>query len=323
MSKAEAVAEGDKETGRVKQGLSGTKRLMQEKNYRTVAEMAVAEFPDAQRNKQGEYTKALSRELLADELALLFSKQRELGNAYASKALEQAVLGNGDKKTGLFWQQKPALSGEDLLKMLGKCTFEKDEYRAPKASFTAERHVLLTRINNLRIVEDGKIRKLRDEERRIALHLPYTKASDITYKQLAAELIKRGLLQKDEYKFSGLSYPAANDTKGKNPETQVLVKLPAWHTIRKALINAALEAEWQTIADAAMDGRPELLDGIAWVLSVYKEDDEVQRELSELDLPNQEEVVGALLGVRFDKFSNLSLLALRKSCAAYGTRAEI
>jgi hypothetical protein len=46
--------------------------------------------------------------------------------------LEAAILGSGDRKSGLFWEQKPPLAGADLLKMLGKCTFESDEYRAPR-----------------------------------------------------------------------------------------------------------------------------------------------------------------------------------------------
>ena len=98
---------------------------MADKGYRSAAEMVLSEFPEAQRNKQGEYRKALSRELLAKELVLLFARQRELGNPHAQSALEAAILGNGDKRSGLFWQQKPALAGADLLKMLGTCTFEK------------------------------------------------------------------------------------------------------------------------------------------------------------------------------------------------------
>lgn len=124
----EKKAESDSgEGGRVKKGLANTKRRMAEKNYRTAAEMVLAEFPEAQRNKQGEYDKALSRLLLGDELAELFNRQRELGNSYASPEFEARIAGNGDHKSGLFWEQKPPLAGSDLLKMLGHCTFEKSE----------------------------------------------------------------------------------------------------------------------------------------------------------------------------------------------------
>lgn len=307
----EKAAESDNEGGRVKKGLAGTKKVMQEKSYRTAAEMVLAEFPSAQRNKQGDYSKALSRVLLNDEFVLLFKRQRELGNPHASAELETAILGNGDRKSGLFWAQKPPLSGQDLLKMLGKCTFEKSEYRAPKASFTAERHVWLTRLNNLRIVVDGTTRPLNEAERRIALPLPYQQAGDLTYKQLRNALVKAGYLP-ETFRYTGLSYPsgAIAKEKAKDPEADKLIKLPAWQELRKTFKDKGLEAEWQKISTEALEDRPQLLDQIAWVLTVYKEDEEVARELGKLDLPNKEKLVDTLLDIRFDKFSNLSLKAL-------------
>lgn len=176
ISKAErAKAENDAkgEGGKVKQGLAQTNQLMKEKNYRTAAEMVLGEFPGAQRNKQGEYTKALSRELLAQELKKLFEVQRGFGNLQASAEMESVVMGNGDRKSGFLWLQKPALSGEKLIKMLGHCTFEPTEYRAPKASFSAERHVWLTKLNNLRVIETGNLRPLSRSEHVAAINLPY------------------------------------------------------------------------------------------------------------------------------------------------------
>jgi CRISPR-associated endonuclease Csn1 len=249
--------------------------------------MVVAEFHDAQRNKRGEYEKALSRVLLGNELELLFTRQRELGNPHATQELQAAVLGNGDRKSGLFWAQKPALAGTDLLKMLGKCTLEKSEYRAPKASFTAERHVWLTRLNNLRIVADGATRALNEQERSIVLPIPYKQAGDLTYKQVRDALVKAGCLP-DSFRFTGLSYQTASketDSKNKNPESSTLAKVPAWQEVRLTLKKAGLETEWEGMAGAAVDGRPELLDQIAWVLSVFKDDDEVAAELRKLDLP--------------------------------------
>jgi CRISPR-associated endonuclease Csn1 len=305
----EKQAEDDakSEGGKVKQGLAGTRRLMEENGYRSVAEMVLAEFPEAQRNKQGEYTKALSRVLLGNELSKLFALQRQFGNPLASPELEAAILGNGDRKSGLFWQQKPPLSGAALLKMLGKCTFEKGEYRAPKASFTAERHVWLTRLNNLRIVFDGETRPLNEQERALALPLPYKQASELTYKQLHDALVKGGLLPKS-FEFAGLR-PAKE---GKDPKSEKLIKLPAWQELRTTLKAAGLETEWEGLAGAACCGQPEILDEIARVLSVYKDDDEARTELNRLPLPNREKMVEALLDIRFDKFHALSLKALRK-----------
>lgn len=297
----EKKAEGDKkEGGKVKQGLSDTQRRMTEKGYRSAAEMVLAEFPDVQRNKAGDYSKALSRVLLANELALLFHRQRELGNPHADTDLELKILGNGDRKGGLFWEQKPPLSGGDLPEMPGKCTFEREEYRAPKASFTAERHVWLTRLNNLRIVVDGVTRPLNEAERQTALPLPYKQAGDFTYKQLRAALTKAGL---GDFNFAGLAEDKEKDT---------LVKLPAWQTLRKALKDAGLETEWESMAGAATGGDPTLLDDIARVLSVFKDGNEVEVELAKLNLPGGKRMIETLSEISFDKFHNLSLKVLRK-----------
>lgn len=309
--KAEADSKG--EGGKVTQGLATTARLMREKGYRTAAEMVLNEFPDAQRNKRGEYGKALSRALLSEELALLFQRQRDLGSAHATHEIEGEVLGTGDRKSGLFWQQKPALAGADLLKMLGRCTFERAEYRAPKASYTAERHVWLTRLNNLRLFVDGRPRPLTEEERRIALPLPYQQASDFKYRNLRTALVTEAGLPSNA-RFAGLAYPSdaqKADGNAKDPEDATLVKLPAWHAMRLTLKKAGLETEWNGIAAAAVDGRPELLDQIACILSVFKDDAEVKTELRKLGLPNAEKMIDALLELRFDKFHSLSLKALR------------
>lgn len=321
-SKAEeAKAESDAEGGRVKKGLDDTRRRMQEKGYRSAAEMLLVEFPNSpQRNKRGNYDRALSRVLLDQELALLFATQRSLGNPQATVALESVVRGTDGDRSGLFWQQKPSLAGEDLLKMLGKCTFERAEHRAPKASFSAERHVWLTRLNNLRVIVDGTSRALNSDERQAALLLPYTGGEKFTYKNLRNALVRQRLLSND-FRFSGLFYPSeahkgGDNGKAKDPEDQVLVKIPAWHELRLAFKRKGLEAPWQQISTPAIEGRPELLDRVGWVLSVYKDDAEVLEQLKRLDLPVSEgdhaACIDVLMGIRFDKFSNLSLKALRR-----------
>jgi len=216
----------------------------------------------------------------------------------------------GDRKSGLFWEQKPPLTGESLLKMLGRCTFEKTEYRAPKASYTAERHVWLTRLNNLRIATNGEVRPFNDAERAAVLPLPYQQASNFTYKQARTALVKQGLLPED-FRFVGLRYPAQAEN-SKDPETEKLIQLPAWQKFRETLTKAGLKTEWEGIVGMAAGGNPEQFDQIAWVLSVYKDGDEVERELRKLNLSGGEEMLEALGTISFDKFHNLSLKALRK-----------
>ncbi|MBX3654772.1 MAG: type II CRISPR RNA-guided endonuclease Cas9 [Ramlibacter sp.] len=302
------------ESGRVKAGLAHTKALMEENKYRTAAEMVLTEYPQAQRNKRGDYGKALSRVLLDEELRKLFNAQRALGNPHAPVELEQALRGGQEKRGGLFWSQKPALAGKDLLKMLGRCTFEKEEHRAPKASFTAERHVWLTRLNNLRVIVDGVSRPLTIEERNFALPLPYQSGEKFAYKALRKAFTKSGHLP-ESFRFGGLAYPSAEqkqEAKAKDPEDQPLVKLSAWHELRLAMIRDGLKSEWDQISTAALEGKPEQLDAIAWTLSVYKDDDEVLTELAKLNLPGDQRTIDTLLDIRFDKFHALSLKALRR-----------
>lgn len=290
-----AEAEGS-EGGKVKQGLDRTRKLIQEKGYRTVAEMMLAEFPENQRNKRGDYSQSLGRELLAEELKTLFQYQRDLGNPYTGADFEQRIL---HPETGLLWQQKPALSGEAMLNLIGKCTFEKAEYRAAKHTWSAERFVWLTKLNNLRISINGETRGLNGDERAAVINLPYEKAK-LTYKQLKAHLNKHGFGYWNETaRFTGLNYKEGS----KDPEEAKLMELTGWHELRSTLEKADLKAEWQTIS-----AQPALLNSIGSILSIYKTDDEIRTQLSKLSLA--EAVIEALLVVSFSDFVRLSLKAL-------------
>jgi len=292
------------EGGRVKKGLERTRELMRAKAYRTLAEMALSEYSEHQRNKRGDYGQSLPREMLADELAQLFAGQRQLGNPHASERFEAEIL---DAKTGILWQQKPALTADAMLKLLGKCTFERDEYRAAKHTWTAERFVWLSRLNNLRLSIDGTLRPLDDVEREAVVDLPYTNVS-VKYLQIKQALIKRGLIS-DSARFVGLRYPSqqAGET-SKDPEEAKVAELKGWHTLRKAFAKAGLETEWR-----GLSGDHEKLDRIASTLTLCKSDDEIRRELAAMGLPAP--MVEALLGVSFSGFLRLSLKALGKIIA--------
>jgi len=283
------------EGGRVKQGLERTNSAMNEKSYRTAAEMMLGKFPDNQRNKRGSYEQALARELLAEELKTLFESQRKFGNPHASEAFEDKLL---NQKTGWFWLQRPALSGAKMLGLIGKCTFEPAEFRAAKRSYSAERFVWLTRLLNIRISANGEIRPLSDAARNLALGLPYEKAS-LTWKQLKKHLVDKDLL--DPYaRFTGLNYRAAKD-----PEDAKLIELSGWHQIRKALDQAGLSSDW-----AALAIQPSLMDAIATILTIYKTDEEITAELKKIGLSDR--VIEALLTLSFSDFIRLSTKALSR-----------
>jgi CRISPR-associated endonuclease Csn1 len=290
-----AEAEGS-EGGKVKQGLERTRALLQENGYRSVAEMMITQFPENQRNKRGDYSQSIGRELLAEELATLFKCQRKLDNPHTSNDFEKAIL---NPETGLLWQQKPALSGEAMLNLIGKCTFEKTEYRAAKHTWSAERFVWLTKLNNLRISINGETRGLNTDERAAALNLPYEKAI-LKYKQLKDHLVKLGFgYWNESVRFAGLTYREGS----KDPEEAKLMELTGWHELRKTLEKAELKTEWQNIST-----QPALLNTISSILSIYKTDDEIRTQLTNLGLTGA--VVEALLSVSFSDFIRLSLKAL-------------
>ena len=282
----------NKELGELLSGVASNHELLQQATYRTPAELAVKKFEVEEghiRNQQGAYTHTFSRLDLLAEMELLFSRQQHFGNPFASEKLLENL-------TALLMWQKPALSGEAILKMLGKCTFE-DEYKAAKNTYTAERFVWITKLNNLRIQENGLERALSDNERLALMEQPYDK-NRLFYSQV------RSILKlSDEAIFKGLRY-SGEDKKAIETKA-VLMEMKAYHQIRKVLEGNNLKAEW-----AELKANPTLLDEIGTAFSLYKTDEDISAYLAgKLSQP----VLNALLeNLSFDKFIQLSLKALYK-----------
>ncbi|SUO97023.1 type II CRISPR RNA-guided endonuclease Cas9 [Suttonella indologenes] len=293
--KSELQEDGKSELGRLLAGVAQNHELLQADEYRTPAELAVKYFAVQSghlRNKGGDYSHTFNRLDLQKELHLLFEKQREFGNPFASADLEAKV-------DALLMTQRSALQGEAVLKMLGKCRFESSEYKAAKNTYSAERFIWLTKLNNLRIMDGGEERALADDERRLLLDEPYQK-SKLTYAQ-----VRKILALPESAVFKGLRYGSDAES-AKKAESGALMEMKAYHKIRTVLEKAGLKAAWNNRIR-----NPELLDRIGTAFSVYKTDEDIQTALADLGLP--ENVLDALLkGLSFDKFIELSLLALHK-----------
>lgn len=289
QSTRKSEAKENEKAGQMLSGVAQNKARCEAQGYRSVGEMAAkdAAFTHAKRNKGGAYTHTFGRKELEAELQLLFTQQRSFNTPHTSAELEAAVL-------NLLLARRPALAGNDLLKMVGKCPFEPAEYRAPKASYSAERFVWLTKLNNLRISGLGEVRKLNEGERQILRDLPFTQAK-LTYKQVRQKL---SLAEHDH--FNSLSYRADKD-----PEAAALFEAKAYHALRKAYKEAGLETHW--LRDACYSER---IDTLTWGLTCYKTDDDIRAHLAEHGV--EPEIIEAVLGESFDKFVALSLTALRK-----------
>ncbi len=277
----------DKELGRLLAGVHQNHEALQSTEYRTPAELAVKKFVQDSghlRNQRGDYTHTFNRKDLLQEMQQLFAAQQSFGNPHVSDGLQHNI-------EALLMQQRPALSGDAVQKMLGYCTFEPSKFKAAKHTYSAERFIWLTKLNNLRIQEHGSERSLNEQERRLLLDLPYKQAK-LTYAQ-----VRKALALPEQASFKGLRY-------GKdNAESATLMEMKAYHAIRKALEKAGLKTEWQGLAS-----QPALLDAIGTAFSLYKTDEDITGRLKD-QLPD--DVLQALLsGLNFDKFIQLSLKAL-------------
>ncbi|HEZ7841890.1 TPA: type II CRISPR RNA-guided endonuclease Cas9 [Neisseria meningitidis] len=279
----------DKELGALLKGVANNAHALQTGDFRTPAELALNKFEKESghiRNQRGDYSHTFSRKDLQAELILLFEKQKEFGNPHVSGGLKEGI-------ETLLMTQRPALSGDAVQKMLGHCTFEPAEPKAAKNTYTAERFIWLTKLNNLRILEQGSERPLTDTERATLMDEPYRK-SKLTYAQ-ARKLL--GL--EDTAFFKGLRY-------GKdNAEASTLMEMKAYHAISRALEKEGLKDK-----KSPLNLSSELQDEIGTAFSLFKTDEDITGRLKDRVQP---EILEALLKhISFDKFVQISLKALRR-----------
>ena len=293
QSNRKSETKSDEKAGEMLAGVGRNQALLRESGCRTVGELAARHpaFADAKRNKGGSYLHTFARADLAAELKLLFECQRTLGSPFARTDIEQAV-------NELLLARRPTLSGDNLLKMVGKCTFEKSEYRAPKASYRAERFVWLGKLNGLKIVGGGDARVLTEAERRLMIEQPFVKAK-LTFKQVRAALDLA-----PHQRFNLLSYRTSASGSDRDPEDATLFEAKAFHTLRKAYEAAGLKSTWQR---DAID--PDRLDALAYALTCFKDDNEARDWLHKQAIPA--EIIEAVLGESFDTFIRLSTKALK------------
>ncbi|VEJ08750.1 type II CRISPR RNA-guided endonuclease Cas9 [Actinobacillus delphinicola] len=281
----------DKELGKLLSGVAQNHQMLDEKAYQSCAELALNEFKGKWRNHSGDYSHTFNRLDLLAEIHTLFAKQRAFGNSFTDTEFE-------DTFCDLFMWQKPALSGDALLNMVGKCTFEKGEYRAAKHSYTAERFIMLGKLLNLRFSDNGGQRGLTQEECQQLLELAY-KQTKVTYTQ-----VKKALNLPEDTLFKGLPYGRAKTAEEiKKVEGRTFLEAKAYHQIRKAVEKVDKQA-WELMkADA------KLLDHIGTTFSLYKTDEDFTKQLEHVDLAS--EIKDSLMmELNFDKFINLSLKAL-------------
>lgn len=312
----------EKEGGAVLKATTENQKIMQEKGYRTVGEMLYLDeafhteclwnekgYVLTPRNRPDDYKHTISRSMLVEEVHAIFAAQRALGNEKATEELENAYVEimtsqrSFDMGPGLQPDGKPSpYAMEGFGDRVGKCTFEKDEYRAPKATYTAELFVALQKINHTKLIDEfGTGRFFSEEERKTIIDLL------LSSKELKYETIRKKLNIDPSLKFNSLNYSAKKE--GETEEERVRDTEKAkfagmfWtYEYSKCLKDRTEEMPVGEKAD--------LFDRIGEILTAYKNDDSRSSRLKELGLSGEE--IKGLLYLSPAKYQRVSLKAMRK-----------
>lgn len=284
------------EAGKLLSAVKSNRDLMAEKGYRTIGEMLYKDekFAENKRNKADDYSNTFARSEYENEINLIFEAQQGFGNPYADDDFRKRYLTvylsqrsfddgpGGDSPYG----------GNQIEKMLGSCTFEPDERRAVKASYSFEYFNLLSKVNSLKITGAGEKRFLSAGERGKVIALAFAKKS-ISYASIRKEL------KLSDSEFFNISYGRGDKSPDEVEKKTKFTYLDAYHTFKKAF-GAAFD-DWST------DRKNQL----AYALTVYKNDEKIIAYLTENGF-EQAEIELALTLTSFTKTGNLSVKALEK-----------
>lgn len=295
-SNRKKAAEQDKESQKMLGSIGGNRTLMSEKGYRTAGEMFCLDpkFADRKRNAPDSYENTVDRAMLEDEIRMLFARQRELGSRFAEPDFESSLL-------EVFSWQKPYATGDQIIKLVGTCTFEKDELRAPRHSYHAERFNLLSKINSLSYSTNGDTFRLTAEQRETLREMAYDKAK-VTFVQ-----IRKELALPESARFAGLQYVHRNKEtreleESSDCEKAAFFEMKGHHALRKACESAGV---WEAVKNDC-----DLMDNLAFALTFYKTDEDIRDYLAGKAVP--EPVIAAALTCEpFAKVLHLSTKALR------------
>ena len=292
----------DKELGALLKGVADNAHALQTGDFRTPAELALNKFEKESghiRNQRGDYSHTFSRKDLQAELNLLFEKQKEFGNPHVSDGLKEGI------ETLLMTQRDSIPDESAILRMQGKCTFEKNKSRAAKHSWSAERFIWLSKLANLRITDEFGTRKLTEIERQILIDLPY-KLKTVNYQQVRNALttlspnalFNIGYHQKDKKGEIKSSDKIEKDTK--------FMEMKFWHKIKETLEGNGRKTEWQ-----GLSSNHHLLDEIGTVFTICK-NDERRKALLSGKIKEDQDILDILCDhVDFTCTVNLSLEALK------------
>lgn len=312
-SNRKVVEESDKEGGRVTSALKTNEKFLTDNNYTTVGEALNSDekFASHKRNKRDDYTNSFARDDFLCELEVIIKTQRNYAlKDVSEQAINELVYGINDGQitnVSAIMYQRPFMTKELIEKMVGECTFEKDEKRAPKASYSFEAFRLASELSHLVFIpRDASKRQAKHENLEVRLSPEQiSKVIDVAKSQ-------KSLTYKKVRSIAGISEDyVPKDTHGKKKdgdefgEDNTFGGLKAYSDIRSALKD--LPEDW-----AKMDNES-AINQIAYILTTQKADEGIRDELDALPLSDKaKEAIVKIKPTNFKAFGHLSIKALQK-----------
>ena len=296
--------ESDKDAGRMLTAVQANDQIMASGDYRTVAEMLCDR--QNQRNKDKEYTNTVSRKLMQDETHKIFAAQRSFGNSACTADFEQ-------KYCEIIFKQRPFSEGPGagspyggFERMVGYCTYEPTERRAPKASYTFERFSLLQKINNIKLESEDYPIQLNDDQRNAIEQEAYRKQK-MTYKD-----VRKVLNLPENYTFNMVDYSDSDSIPAAESKTKFEF-LNAYHSMRKALQKKDENGKpIKSAENRILQLTTATKDKIAEIFTLHKDSETLQAKLDEVETLTTADKQALLANLKpFSEFGSLSIKAMQ------------
>jgi CRISPR-associated endonuclease Csn1 len=194
--KSEEIGNLDKK--KVLSAIETNQEKISQGGYQTIGEMIYKEtrHPSSgriRRNKKDSHTQSVSRDFLKKEINILFEKQAEFGNQFATDEIKLEYK-------EIAFTQRPLTFDT---KTIGKCTFEPEENRGAKHSFSMEKSIVLSKINNTDLLD-----KETGETIRLCEYIDINTLLDVFYntKEVKYITLRKKLKIADSFEFKQLNY---------------------------------------------------------------------------------------------------------------------
>ena len=312
-SNRKVVEESDKEGGRVTSALKTNEKFLADNNYTTVGEALSRDekFALHKRNKRDDYTNSFARDDFLCELEAIIKTQRNYAlENVPEPAINELIYGIDDGQVtnvSAIMYQRPFMTKELIEKMVGKCTFEDGEKRAPKASYSFEVFRLASDLSHLVFIpRDASKRQAKRENLEVRL------SPEQISKVIELAKSQKNLTYKKVRSTAGISEDyVPKDVRGKKKdgdefgEENAFGGLKAYNDIRSALKD--LPEDWAKIDNESA------INQIAYILTTQKADEGIRDELNLLPISNKaKEAIVKIKPTNFKTFGHLSIKALQK-----------